>query len=154
MLYRDDYDSPLGKITIVSDEKSLKGVYIEGQKYFLKSFENEKIVFNEQIEILKQTKKWLDDYFCQKQPTIQSIKLSFEGSFFENVVWKQLCEIPYGHTITYGELALQVAKICHVKKMSAQAIGRAVGHNPFSILVPCHRIIGKKWKFNRLCGRN
>ena len=152
MLYQNDYHSPLGKITLVSNEKYLLGVYIEGQKYFLRQYEQQKIIFSEEIQILKNAKKWLDSYFCYENPSIDSLNLFFEGTTFEVCIWKLLCEIPFGQTITYGELAHKVAKNLNKNKMSAQAVGQAVSHNPFSIIVPCHRVIGKNGNLTGYAG--
>lgn len=141
MIYSTIYDSPIGKITLASDGENLVGAWIEGQKYFANSI-NEEIYSNDNLEIFTKTKAWLDKYFQGLQPDIKSLPLSPYGSDFRQAVWKILCKIPYGQTTTYGEIARQIAKQKGLSKMSAQAIGDAVGHNPISIIIPCHRVIG------------
>ena len=142
MLYKSKYMSDVGELLIVTNEKSLVGLWIENQKYFPSEFKKE-VVFNDDIEIMKETKKWLDLYFSGKKTDISSLSLNPYGNEFRQRVWKILCEIPYGKTTTYGEIAKKVAKQMNKKSMSAQAVGNAVGHNPISIIIPCHRVIGK-----------
>ena len=141
MYYKSTYNSPIGKIYIVSDESNLIGLWIEGQKYFFESFNEETISVGE-VEIIKKTKQWLDRYFKMEHPNINEIPLAPKGGEFRQRVWKILCKIPYGEVITYGDISKIVAKEMGKKSMSAQAIGNAVGHNPISIIIPCHRVIG------------
>lgn len=141
MYYKTNYNSPIGKIFIVSDENNILGLWIEGQKYFFESFK-EKIILEDEIEVLEKAKKWLDRYFNGEKPAIEEIPLAPKGSEFRQRVWKILCEIPYGEVITYGDIAKRVAKEIGKNSMSAQAVGNAVGHNPISIIIPCHRVIG------------
>ena len=141
MYYKTYYDSPLGKILLVSDEQNLIGLWIDGQKYYLDSFSQELKQKNE-IEILEKAKNWLDRYFKGEKPSINELQLAPIGNEFRQTVWKILCEIPYGETMTYGEIAKKMAQIMNKKSMSAQAVGNAVGHNPISIIIPCHRVIG------------
>ena len=142
MLYKSSYLSPVGELLIVTNEDSIIGLWIENQKYFPKEFKEE-VIENDNITIMVETKKWLDSYFLGKNPDISRLKLMPEGSDFRQIVWKLLCKIPYGETITYGEIAEKVSKIMNIKSMSSQAVGGAVGHNPISIIVPCHRVVGK-----------
>ena len=151
MLYKTNYDSPVGKILIVSDEKNLIGLWIEGQKYYLGKLK-EKVVENDNIEILQKTKKWLDRYFKGEKPKISELSLAPIGNEFRQNVWKILCEIPYGETTTYGEIAKNIAKKMSKKAMSAQAVGNAVGHNPISIIIPCHRVVGKSGSLTGYAG--
>ena len=102
----------------------------------------EEIKENKNERILIKTKKWLDEYFNGKKPEISEFDLAPIGSEFAKNVWEILCEIPYGKVTTYGEIAKKMAKIMHKEKMSAQAVGGAVGHNPISIIIPCHRVVG------------
>ena len=102
----------------------------------------EEIKENKNEKILIKTKKWLDEYFNGEKPKITELDLAPIGSAFAKNVWKILCEIPYGKVTTYGEIAKKMAKIMHKEKMSAQAVGGAVGHNPISIIIPCHRVVG------------
>ena len=141
MYYKTYYQSPLGKILIVSDEQNLIGLWIDGQKYYLNGLKQE-LIQNDETKVLKRTKEWLNRYFKGERPNINELPLAPIGSEFRQNVWKILCEIPYGETITYGEIAKKIAKIMNRKTMSAQAVGNAVGHNPISIIIPCHRVIG------------
>lgn len=135
MFFSTDYISPIGRILIVSDGEAICGVWFYGQKYFLSTIDDE-LVQKDDLAIFVKVKKWFDDYFEGSNPDID-FKLKPEGSEFRCRVWKILFEIPYGETITYGEIASRLSST-----MSAQAVGGAVGHNPISILIPCHRVIG------------
>lgn len=141
MLYKTDYNLPFSKITLASDGKSLVGLWLEGQKYFLRSV-NDKMIQNNDLEIFNHTKRWLDKYFTGKKPEISELLLTPIGNDFRQMVWKILCQIPYGEVTTYGEIAKKIAKRKGLVKMSAQAVGNAVGHNPISIIIPCHRVVG------------
>lgn len=151
MFYRTFYDSPIGKIFLVSDEKNLVGAWIEGQKYFLGTIEAENVLDSE-TNILVQAKKWLDRYFNLEKPDIDELPLAPVGNEFRRRVWKILCEIPYGNVTNYGDIAKRVAKEMGKKSMSAQAVGNAVGHNPISIIIPCHRVIGKNGNLTGYAG--
>src|SRR5699024_1150130 len=102
--------------------------------------------------VFENTKKWLDRYFEKEKPSIKEIPIAPKGGEFRQKVWKILCEIPYGQTITYGEIAKRIAKQMNKEKMSAQAVGNAVGHNPISIIIPCHRVIGKNGSLTGYAG--
>lgn len=132
-MYVTKYNSPIGKLIIASDGEAIIGLWFFGQKHFPQL---EKSTENDDLEIFIDVKRWLDDYFSGLNPKI-TFKLKPEGSEFRCNVWKILSEIPYGKTITYGEIARKISKT-----MSAQAVGGAVGHNPISILIPCHRVLG------------
>lgn len=141
MFYSTTHPSPLGLITIASTEDALVGLWIEGQKYFIGSLK-EPLTERPDLPILIQTIQWLDRYFAGEQPSLTELKLAPMGSDFRQRVWSILCQIPYGETTTYGEIAKQVAAELGRETMSAQAIGGAVGHNPISIIIPCHRVVG------------
>lgn len=141
MYYQTTYKSPVGILYLVSDEENLIGLWLEGQKYFQATLKEEPIN-NDQIEILQETKNWLDRYFKGEKPDIKELSLKPQGSLFRQEVWKLLCEIPYGEVTTYGKIAKVVAQKLHKEKMSGQAVGNAVGHNPISIIIPCHRVVG------------
>ena len=151
MIYISHYLSPLGDILLASKNNELIGLWFEGQKYYLNSINEEMQVKNEE-EILKKTKNWLDRYFKGEKPSIKEIKINPNGSDFRKEVWKILCKIPYGQTITYKEIAEKLAKEKGLKSMSAQAIGGAVGHNPISIIIPCHRVVGSDGKLTGYAG--
>ena len=142
IIYITYYDSILGKLTIAGDGENIIGLWIEGQKYFADTIKNENIIKKDDISIFIKTKEWLDRYFRGERPNIKELKLSPKGSEFRQNVWKILCKIPYGQTITYGKIAKEIAKLMNKNSMSAQAIGNAVGHNPISIIIPCHRVVG------------
>lgn len=142
IIYITYYDSILGKLTIAGDGENIIGLWIEGQKYFADTIKNENIIKKDDISIFIKTKEWLDRYFRGERPDIKELKLSPKGSKFRQNVWKILCRIPYGQTITYGKIAKEIAKLMNKNSMSAQAIGNAVGHNPISIIIPCHRVVG------------
>ena len=141
MLYKTYFYSPLGKILIISDENNLKVLELEGQR-FHDEFKEEEAIINEDVSILKKTKMWLEMYFKGLKPSIKELSLKPVGSDFRQKVWKILCEIPYGQVITYGDIAKQIAKQEGKKLIAAQAVGNAVGHNPISIIIPCHRVVG------------
>ena len=142
-MYSTNYSSPIGEMLIVSDGESVCGVWFYGQKHF-PSFDN--LCENDDLAIFKEVKSWFDDYFDGKNPDI-NFKLKHSGSKFRLNVWRILSEIPYGETLTYGEIALKLSS-----SMSAQAVGGAVGHNPISILIPCHRVLGVNGKLTGYAG--
>lgn len=141
MYYKTFYKSPLGNMTLVSDGENLVGLWILGQKYFESTLYG-RVEENDDLAVFRQTKAWLERYFQGAQPEISELPLAPAGSSFRQAVWKILREIPYGHVITYGEIARQIAKEKGLTKMSAQAVGGAVGHNPISVIIPCHRVVG------------
>lgn len=146
--YTTDYSSHIGAITIASDGNSLVGLWLEGQKYFGANILKHSKP-NDDLGIFASAKSWLNDYFAGKQPDIKALSLAPIGSEFRQSVWKILCEIPYGATISYGDIAQKIAQKLGKQNMSAQAVGGAVGHNPISIIIPCHRVVGKN---NNLTG--
>lgn len=151
MYYSTDYSSPIGLITLASQNDKLVGLWLDGQKYF---GDTVKSPLNKQQNsaIFKQTKQWLDDYFNGKNPSIAALSMAPIGGEFRQHVWQILCEIPYGEVITYGEIANQVAKKMHKATMSSQAVGGAVGRNPISIIIPCHRVVGKNGSLTGYAG--
>lgn len=143
MFYKSCYTSPIGAIYIVCDQTSLVGLWLENQKYFAEKLINESVVVQNNSTI-KMVKKWLDDYFAKRNPNVDKLVLNPKGTVFQKEVWKILMEIPYGEVTTYGEIAKLLANKMGINKMSAQAVGGAVGRNPISIIVPCHRVVGAK----------
>lgn len=138
--YQTNYESSLGTLILTSDGNALTGVYF-GQKELGVS-QQEKTIEREDLPIFQVVRQWLDGYFKGEQPEI-SFELAPKGTPFQQKVWQQLKEIPYGQTITYGEIARKIAQEMGKEKMSSQAVGGAVGSNPISIIIPCHRVIGK-----------
>lgn len=139
--YYTECPSPVGTLTIACNETALIGIWLNGQKHF----GNERLKEAERADdfpLFIKTRDWLERYFAGKQPGVSEIPLAPQGSEFQQKVWKLLCEIPYGETTTYGELARKVAVQMGRSSMSAQAVGGAVGRNPISIIIPCHRVIG------------
>lgn len=151
MYYSTSYSSPLGAITIASDGENLIGLWIESQKYFGDTV-SEDMIENNDLKIFIITKKWLDRYFAGEKPKSSELQLAPKGGEFRKLVWDILCEIPYGETTTYGEIAKKVAFKMNKKSMSSQAVGGAVGHNPISIIIPCHRVIGAKGNLTGYAG--
>lgn len=139
MIYTTYYNSPLGKISLAADEEGLIGLWFEKQKYSADVCKGNTV--DREVDILKETKQWLDIYFSGKEPDFTP-HIHMIGSDFRKAVWNILLEIPYGHTITYGEIAKRIAAERGIAKMSAQAVGGAVGHNPISVIIPCHRVVG------------
>ena len=135
MNYTQLIPSPLGNILLSADEIGLTGLWFEGEKYYADALPREHI--ERETPILTDTKRWLDVYFTGREPDFTP-PLHPAGSPFRQAVWQLLLEIPYGQTTTYGALAKRLGGV----HMSAQAVGGAVGHNPISIIVPCHRVIG------------
>ena len=148
-MYTTRYPSLFGIIWLAADDEGLTGLWFEGQKYFASSLKS--IPIEQETPILKEGKRWLDQYFQGRQPDFLP-PLHPSGSAFQQAVWKMLTKIPYGHTITYGELAKRFIEENQAEGMSAQAIGGAVGHNPISIMIPCHRVIGAKGNLTGYAG--
>ena len=139
MTFIQHYNSPLGGILLAADEIGLTGLWFNGQKYFARSLP---AGYTEQnTPALSEAKRWLDVYFTGKKPDFMP-PLHIVGSAFRRAVWEILLQIPYGKTTTYGEIARQLAKKQKLPRMSAQAVGGAVGHNEISIIIPCHRVVG------------
>lgn len=142
MNYYTNYNSILGRLTIVSDGENLTGLYFEGQ------FDVKDCVKNDELIIFEAVRHWLDSYFKGERVTTDSIPIKLYGTDFRLKVWKELLKIPYGEVTTYGAIAKKVGG----DKMSARAVGGAVGHNPISIIVPCHRVIGAGGKLTGYSG--
>lgn len=167
------YVSSLGTITMVSDGEALTGLWIEGQKYAQAALGDTYREIQEgvgetrykdvkrdafdvankdrDLQIFKDTTRWLDIYFSGKNPDFMP-PLKLNGTEFQKEVWEILLAIPYGTTRTYGDIAAQIAKKRNLSRMSAQAVGQAVGHNPISIIVPCHRVVGSNGNLTGYAG--
>jgi methylated-DNA-[protein]-cysteine S-methyltransferase len=141
MYHSTTYQSPVGSLTLSSDGDSLVGLWIEGQKYHGGAI-SEKMTEKDDLPIFDVVKGWLDRYFAGERPDISQLPLSPKGGDFRRRVWDILREIPYGETTTYGDIAKRVAAAMSKESMSGQAIGGAVAHNPISIVIPCHRVVG------------
>lgn len=141
MNYSMCYRSPLGELTLVCNENALVSLCFQDQSQMLSKTQNI-IEPYAAPPVLKLTAEWLDAYFSGKRPNIAAIPLAPQGSSFQQKVWEILCTIAYGNCTTYGAIATQMADALHKRKMSSQAVGGAVGHNPIAIIIPCHRVIG------------
>ncbi len=145
MDYIEHYHSPLGGITLASDGTAITGLWFDGQKHFAYNL-SDKTVENPTWSVFEQTRRWLDLYFSGRCPDFTP-PLKPQGTPFQQRVWKTLLSIPYGHTTTYGDIATHIVPTFHETsvqpaRMSAQAVGQAVGRNPIAIIIPCHRVIG------------
>lgn len=139
MTYIQHYDAPLGRILLAADEVGLTGLWFDGAKYFADGLPAEHT--ERETPVLSEARRWLDLYFAGQEPGFLP-PLHPAGSAFQQAVWALLLQIPYGQTVTYGELARQLAVKQGRPRMSAQAVGGAVGHNKISIIIPCHRVVG------------
>ncbi len=139
MQYTATYESPIGDIFLAADDIGLTGLWFDGQKYYAKGLDpkHEK----RELPIFEQTKQWLDIYFSGREPDFMP-PIHMNGSPFRLAVWEILQQIPYGQTMTYGQIAKRIAEQKGLSHVSAQAVGGAVGHNVVSIIVPCHRVVG------------
>ncbi len=135
MKYYTIYLSSMGNVLLISDGKYL--IHLGWEE---KNLEDE--IKKDDLPVFLKTKKWLEAYFNSKNLKMD-IPLKMEGTTFQKEVWNLLLKIPYGHVATYGDLAEQIARKRNIPKMSSQAVGNAVHHNPIPIIVPCHRVIGK-----------
>ena len=149
MKYVNYYQSPLGNILLAADETGLTGLWFEGQKYYAKGLNTD--FMTKKIPVFEETKHWLDIYFSGNEPDFTP-PLHLVGNDFQEDVWKILLKIPYGCTTTYSGIAEKVAGRRGMKNMSAQAVGGAVGRNPISINVPCHRVIASNGSLTGYAG--
>ena len=161
MYYSMKYESPLGMITVASTETAVVGLWFDGQKYFedmgdakeTEAVRKQGFAAGEKLpSVMDTVREWLDRYFAGENPDIQGIPLAPCGSGFRQMVWRILCEIPAGQTMTYGQIAKKIAEKTGKATMSAQAVGGAVGHNPISVIIPCHRVVGTNGSFTGYAG--
>lgn len=151
MYYFTTCESPVGTLTLACHDNSLVGLWIEGQKYFGNTLP-EAMTQKDDMPVFGAAKDWLNRYFAGEKPGIFELPLSPIGGDFRQGVWSLLCEIPYGEVITYGEIAKKMAAKLNRKNMSGQAVGGAVGHNPISIIIPCHRVVGANGSLTGFAG--
>lgn len=151
MYYHIKYDSPIGQLTVASDGEAIVGLWLDGQKYYCEGIALP-MADGADIAVLGEARVWLDRYFRGEEPSIKRFKLCPIGSAFRQAVWRVLCEIPYGSCITYGGIAKRIAAELGRETMSAQAVGGAVGHNPISLIIPCHRVVGADGKLTGYAG--
>lgn len=142
------YHSPLGELIIIASENAIHELLLPGQ---FSCYSGKEVIQTENTPILY-TVQWLDDYFSGKNPSLDHLWLSPAGTPFQTQVWQILLKIPYGQTVTYGQIADEICRQNQIGKMSAQAVGQAVGKNPISILIPCHRVTGSGNKLTGYAG--
>ena len=140
-MYFIRYLSPVGPLTVAGDGLRLTGLWLDGQNYFQSTL-REPLLPDPGCPVLAQARAWLDRYFAGEKTSPEELPLAPSGSAFRQLIWKELCRIPYGEVTTYGSLAERAALLMNRNTMSAQAVGGAVGHNPISIIIPCHRVVG------------
>ena len=151
MYYSTQYSSPIGSILLVSDGENLVGLWNDNQKYYGAKIVNDMTVKSD-LAVFTHTKKWLNSYFSNQKPMISELPLAPIGGEFRQLIWDILCQIPYGEITTYGEIAKKAAVKLGQTSMSSQAVGGAVGHNPISIIIPCHRVVGKNGNLTGYAG--
>ena len=139
MHYTGVYQSPLGEMYLASDDMGLCGVWFQGQKFFASGMDRE--CREQETEHIACARRWLDIYFAGQEPDFLPT-FHLTGTAFQMDVWAELLKIPYSQTTTYGTIARDIAQKRGLARMSAQAVGGAVGHNPVSVIIPCHRVVG------------
>lgn len=149
MQYISHYDSPLGAILLAADDIGLTGLWFEGQKYFSAGLDDK--CEERELPVFETAKHWLDIYFSGKEPDFTP-PLNFIGTEFQKEVWEMLLAIPYGRTMSYGDIAKRIAEKRGIEHLSAQAVGGAVGHNRISVIVPCHRVVGSNGSLTGYAG--
>lgn len=149
MHYIYEYKSPIGDITMASDGTSLIGLWFNGQKYFASTLSSK--YEYKLLPVFKETILWLNIYFNGKEPDFMP-RIKLYDTAFRIEIWQILQQIPYATTLTYGDIAKKVAIKRGIENMSAQAVGGAVGHNPISIIIPCHRLLGSNGSLTGYAG--
>lgn len=149
MQYTSTYQSPVGEILLACDEIGLTGLWFEGGKFYALSLDREHEA--REMPVFAEVKRWLDVYFSGREPDLMP-PVHMLGSPFQRSVWEILRQIPYGKTTTYGEIAKRLAAERGLPRMSAQAVGGAVGHNPISVMIPCHRVVGSNGSLTGYAG--
>ena len=141
MVWTTVYQSPIGGLTLAGDGEHLTGLWVEGQKYFMAGL-TEPAARKDDNPVFEQARQWLDRYFAGERPVPEELPLQPHGTAFQRAVWDCLCKIPWGQVTTYGAISREIARQLGRASLSAQAVGGAVGHNPISIIIPCHRVVG------------
>ena len=137
------YETPfMGRVMVAATNQAIVGLWMEGQKYFGASMPRGIVTENSDHPLIRKAFSWLDRYYAGEKPATSELPFEPQGSEFRQVIWKLLCEIPYGQTSTYGELAEKAAELMGKEHMASLAVGGAVGHNPISVIIPCHRVVG------------
>lgn len=133
-IFTSQHNTPIGRVTMASDGVALIGLWINGQKHFMAGMPSN-ATRQDDLQIFVRTRKWLNEYFLGHNPSISDLDLAPMGTDFQHAVWNELCKIPYGQTITYGDIARRIGAF-------PRAVGSAVGHNRISVIIPCHRVVG------------
>lgn len=139
MHYTSTYQSPVGEMLLAADDIGIVGIWFRNKKYYARCLDKDNKP--KETSVIKELKHWLDIYFQGKEPDFEP-PIHMIGTPFQIEVWNLLCEIPYGTTTTYNEIAKKIAKNRGLERMSAQAVGTAVGKNSIKLIVPCHRVMG------------
>lgn len=147
MVFFTKYSSPLGILLLTAEDGCLTGLYLDSLPYPDREMQQK-----DDLPVFVTIRDWLGRYFRGEAPSIEPLPLSPFGTAFQMQVWELLRRIPYGETVTYGDIAKQMAQLSGKETMSAQAVGQAVGRNPISILIPCHRVIGANGKLTGYAG--
>ena len=150
MIYTASYSSPFGDMLLAQKDGALVGLWFEGQKYYGAAI-SESVPKDDDKTSVK-VKRWLDRYFSGQKPDAAELALAPAGSDFRQAVWAVLREIPYGKTLSYGDIARTLAKRKGLARVSARAVGGAVAHNPVSVIIPCHRGVGSDGKLTGYAG--
>lgn len=150
MIYTASYSSPLGDMLLAVKDGALVGLWFEGQKYYGAAISEAVPKDNDKTSV--KVKRWLDRYFAGKRPDAAELALAPAGSDFRQAVWAVLRKLPYGKTISYGDIARTLAKRKGFEQVSARAVGGAVAHNPVSVIIPCHRVVGSDGKLTGYAG--
>ena len=145
MYYRCQYNSPIGILTIASDGKHITGLWLEGQAHFADGHQDP--LDMPDLGVFQAAKSWLNCYFSGQMPSCEDLPLQPKGTLFQQKVWNILTRIPYGQTMTYSQIAAMLSET-----MSPQAVGGAIGRNPISIIIPCHRVLGSGGKLTGYAG--
>ena len=151
LYYSTAYASPIGMMTLACHDNGLAGLWFRGQKYYGGGIPKA-MAEKDDIPVFITAKNWLDRYFAGEKPGIDELPLAPAGSAFRLCVWRMLCEIPYGTVTTYAAIAKKAAAHMGRDRLSSQAVGGAVGHNPLSIIIPCHRVVGSNGSLTGYAG--
>ena len=149
MICTQRYASPLGGILTAADEQGLTGLWFDNQKYFADALPKDAVA--QSTPILADAARWLDIYFSGRQPDFTP-PLRMKTTPFRKMVWEIMLTIPFGETMTYGAIAVRIARQKGLRQMSARAVGSAVGHNSISLIIPCHRVVGSEGKLTGYAG--
>ncbi len=138
MEYTHRYASPLGGILLASDGTALTGLWFDGQRHFARGLVGASA--KKALPVFDEADRWLDRYFSGRDPGPVP-PLHPKGTPFQTAVWETLQSIPRGETATYGQIARMIGERTG-RRTSARAVGGAVGRNPVSLMIPCHRVLG------------